>query len=463
MPDLPFGLRIVFLAALLGVNSFFAAAEVALVSVRRTRVRQLAEAGSRPARLALDLIESPDRLLSATQLGVTLASLALGWAAESTLYGPLAALLALLPVVPTAGAVHVLSFGVAFFLITFLHMVLGEVVPKHLALARAERLALAVAPPLQLFARASRFFVTLVQRSAAAVSRMVGLHAPEAQAAYSADELKHVFAAIALPGRAGRQQREMLRRAIDFYDLTAREVMVPRKDLVSLADSASLDQVLDCLVRTRHTRLPIYAGSPENLVGVLHAKDFWAFIQQVRRWQLLDRPAPPFHLKSFMRELEFVPETKELFELLREFQQRRRQMAAVVDEFGTVAGVVTAEDAIEQIVGEIREEHEPPEPRAPEGSLELDGITNIVDLDARYGIELPYDAGFETLAGFLLSRLGHIPEAGECIAYGDRTFTVTGMEGNRIGTVLVEPALSSAGAGTAEERRPAHEPRPPRP
>lgn len=441
MEDLPAGLRIVLLLALLGVNSFFAAAEVALVAVRKTRIRQLAEAGSLPARLALDLIEAPDRMLSATQLGVTLASLALGWAAEGTLYGPLSTLFSYVsPVAPAEGALHVVSFGVAFFIITFLHMVLGEVVPKNFALARSEKLALAVAPPLQLFARATGFFVALVQKCAAGLSRAVGLRASRAKAAYSAEELKHVFAAVALPGKVGRQQREMLRRSIDFYDLTVREVMVPRKDIVSLSSSATLDQVVDCLSRHRHSRLPVYEDSPEHLIGALYSKDFWSFIQQTRRWQLLDRPAPPFRMKSFLRDLEFVPESKSLFELLDEFQTRRYQMAAVVDEFGTVVGVVTVEDATRQIVGEVREEHQPPAPQAVGGVLELDGITKIVDLEARYGIELPSAAGFETLAGFLLSRLGHLPKTGESIVYDGRVYTVSAMEGNRIDTVSVVSA-----------------------
>ena len=440
MEELSVGLRVLFLVALLGVNSFFAAAEVALVSVRKTRLRQLAESGSRPARLALDLVESPGRMLSATQLGVTLASLALGWAGESTLYGPLDSLIGRLPFVPGDGVVHVLAFGLAFLCITFLHMVLGEVVPKNLAIVRAERLALAMAPPLELFARTTGLFVSLVKGSAAGISRMIGLRSPGVKVSYSADELKHVFAAVALPGRVGEQQRELLARAIDFYDLTVREIMVPRKDVVSLPTDASFDQIVDCLVRRRHSRLPVYDGSPEHIVGVLHAKDFWAFVQHRRRWQMLDRPAPPFRMKSFMCDLEFVPETKDLYELLREFQRRHYQMAAVVDEFGTVVGVVTAEDAIEQIVGEIREEHDPPEIEAVDGTLELDGITNIVDLDARYGIELPYDAGFETLAGFLLSRFGHLPVEGERVSHQGRRYTVTAMEGHRIGRVRVDTA-----------------------
>lgn len=444
MDELPAGLRILFLFALLGVNSFFAAAEVALVSVRKTRLRQLAESGSRPARLALDLVESPGRMLSATQLGVTLASLALGWAGEATLYGPLDSLLGRLPVAPGEGAVHVLAFGLAFSCITFLHMVLGEVVPKNLAIVRSERLALAVAPALELFARATGLFVSLVKGSAWRISRLIGLRTPGAKSPYSVEELKHVLSAIALSDKAGTQRRDLLARAIDFYELTVREIMVPRKDVASLPSDAKFDQVLEALVRHRHSRLPVYEGSPEHVVGVLYAKDFWSYVQQRRRWQLLDRPDPPFRLKSFMNDLEFVPETKDLYELLREFQGRHYQMAAVVDEFGTVVGVVTAEDAVEQIVGEIREKHEPREAVAVDGTIELDGITNVVDLNTRFGIELPYDAGFETLAGFMLSRFGCLPDPGETVTHEGRTYTVIAREGNRIGKVLIESAPSES-------------------
>ena len=450
MEELLYDLRFLFLLALLGVNSFFAAAEVALVSVRQTRLRQLAENGSRSARIALELIEAPDRLFSATQLGVTLASLGLGWAGESTVYGPIKTLMDRLPIEPVESIAHVIAFSLSFLCITFLHMVLGEVVPKNLALERSERLALAVAPPLHLFARFSGFFVSLVKGSATGISRLFGIHSSGEKDSYSTEELKHVFDRIQSDSKADQPQREMLERVIDFHTLTVREVMVPRKDIISLPIGAKLDQVIDTLARNRHTRLLIYENSPENLVGVLDSKEFWAYIQQARRWQLLDRPEPPFRMKSFLHDLEFVPETKDLYELLEQFQQQRFQMAAVVDEFGTVVGILTAEDAIEQIVGEILEKHETPNPRSIEKVLILDGITNIVDLATRYDIELPYDAGFETLAGFLLSRIGHIPTNEEYVEYDDLRFTVTRMEGNRIGTVFVEKLVQETGVEPTE-------------
>ena len=439
MEDLPITLRLVVLFFLLGINSFFSAAEVALVSVRHTRMRELAERGNRRAHMVLDLIDSPDRMLSATQLGVTLASLGLGWAGEGTVYRMLEPLFAQLAIRSSEGIGHVISFTVSFSVITFLHMVLGEVVPKNLALERSERLALAVAPAMKLFTRSTGFFVSLVKGSAERISRMIGLKMTGAERGYSVEEFKLIVSGSKLPGEAAEQQRDMLHRVIDFYDLTVREVMVPRKDLVSLSIDAGIDQLVDCLARRRHSRIPVYQGSPEHIVGVVYAKEVWAYVQQARRWQALDRPTPPFRMKSFIRDVEFVPETKDLFELLEEFQKRHYQLAAVVDEFGTVVGIVTVEDAIEQIVGEIREEHEPPEPLAAGGILELDGITNIVDLENRYGIELPYDAGFETLAGFLLSRLGHIPTEGARVDHEGRRYSIVKMDANRVGTVRVEP------------------------
>ena len=445
MEDLPATLRLVVLVFLLGVNGFFAATEAALVSVRHTRMRELAQRGDRSARIVLELIESPERMLSATQLGVTLASLGLGWAGESTVYRLLQPVFAYSPLALSAGVEHLLAFALAFLTITFLHMVLGEVVPKNLAIERSDRLALTIAPAMQLFIRATGFFVSLVKGSAERISRLMGLKITGADKAYSAEELKLVVSGSKLPGEAAEQQRDMLRRVIDFYDLTVREVMVPRKDLVSLPVEATVERVVDCLARSRHSRIPVYRGSPEHVVGVIYAKEIWTYVRQACRRQSLARPFPPFRMQSFVRNVEFVPETKDLFQLLEEFQKRRHQLAAVVDEFGTVVGIVTVEDAIEQIVGEIREEHEPPDPLASGGVVELDGITNIVDLENRYGIELPSDAGFETLAGFLLSRLGHIPSEGRYVEYEGRRYSIVAMDANRVAAVRIEPLEPEGG------------------
>ena len=445
MEEIPLTLRLLAVVGLLVANSFFAAAEVALVAVRESRMRALAKAGDRRARMVVGLLANPDRMLAATQLGVTVASLGLGWASESTVYRAIRPLFE--PIFPpqSEGLLHFVSFAIAFILITFLHMVLGEVVPKNLALERSERLALMVGTPLELFARASGFFVSMVERSAEAISRIFGAKPDGRRKTYSSEELKLLLGVG--EGAPGESRETTLRRVVDFYDLRVREVMVPRQEIAALPTDSSLDQVVDCLVREKHSRIPVYDGSREQIVGAIYAQDIWSFVQGSRRRQVLEGPAPPFSLRRFIRRVPFVPETKLLHELLEELQQRRKQLAMVVDEFGTVVGLVTAEDAVEQIVGEIREEHEKPQPaesRPPGEPIEIDGITPILDLASQYEIELPYDAGFETLAGFLMSRLGHIPKGGETVLYQGTTFTVLAMNHNRIAKVRIDPAAPRA-------------------
>ena len=443
MEEIPLTLRLLAVVGLLAANSFFAAAEVALVSVRESRMRARAKEGDRRARMVVGLLANPDRMLAATQLGVTVASLGLGWASESTVYRAIRPLFE--PIFPpqNEALLHFVSFGIAFVLITFLHMVLGEVVPKNLALERSERLALMVGTPLEIFARASGFFVSMVERSAEAISRIFGAQPSGRRKTYSSEELKLLLGVGEGEGAPAESRETMLRRAVDFYDLSVREVMVPRHEISALPTDSSLDQVIDCLVREKHSCIPVYEGSPEQIAGAIYAQDIWSFVQRYRRRQALGGPSPPFKLRWLIRRVPFVPETKLLHELLEELQQRRKQLAMVVDEFGTVVGLVTTEDAVEQVVGEIREEHEIPQPaesRPPGEPVEIDGITPILDLASQYDIELPYDAGFETLAGFLMSRLGHIPKGVETVVYQGTTFTVLEMNHNRIAKVRISPA-----------------------
>ena len=457
MEELPLTLRLIVLGFLLGVNGFFSAAEVALVSVRRTRMCALAAAGDRRANIVLEFLNDPDRMISATQLGVTLASLGLGWAGESTVYR-LIEPLARPWITPASEQIgHVFSFTVAFSAITFLHMVVGEVVPKNLGIERAERLSLAVAKPLRLFALVTGLFVSLVEGTSERISRLMGLKLNAAEQGYTAEELKLLFSVSKREGRLAQFQEAMLSRAVDFHDVTLREVMVPRQEMVALPSTATLDQVVDYVVRYQHSRIPVYEGSSENVIGVLFVKEMWSFVQQMHRWQALGRPPPLFRLQAFLHRVPFAPETKFLYELLEEFQQQRYHMAVVVDEFGTVIGLVTVEDALEQIVGEIREEHERPKPgelQATDEPVEIGGITNVRDLASLYRIELPYDTGFETLAGFLLSRLGHIPLESEEIEFEGRKYVVVEMEHNRIAKVRVERAAAApqlAGSPQAEQ------------
>ncbi len=269
MEDLPVTVRLVVLFLLLAVNSFFAAAEVALVSVRRTRMRQLAAAGDARALLVLKLLEAPDRMLSATQMGVTLASLGLGWAGEETVYHLVQPLLDRVLSTEYEQLGHVVSFAFSFSAITFLHMVLGEVVPKNLAIERSERLALAVATPLEYFAKATGLFVSAVRSTAERLSRLIGLKLSAGEDGFTAEELKLIVSVSKKEGEQAQRQEEMIHRVIDFYDLTAREVMVPRQEMVALPSDAGPDQVIDTIVRSRHSRIPIYEESVDNVIGVI--------------------------------------------------------------------------------------------------------------------------------------------------------------------------------------------------
>ncbi len=441
--DSLFGLRFFLLVLILAVNGFFAMAEVSLLTVRGSRLRQLAEEGNKGAQAALSLLANPGRLLSVTQFGVTLASLGLGWAGEDTLFRVFAAMLAPLLEVAGPAVLHGISFVFAFLLMSFAHVVIGEVVPKNLGLEKADRLAAAVAPPLLVFYRVSAPFVSVIEKSAAFVSKALGLKGDHSGGGHSAEELKMVVSLSRGSGMLPPAQEDMIHRVIDLDTLYVREIMVPRQKIVSVPVEATLEQVLATMIREQHSRLPVYNGKPENIAGVLFSKDLLPVWAERRAALAAGRRPPEFRVRTWMRKHLVVPETKPLLQMLEQFRQGHSHMALVVDEFGTIVGLLTVEDVLEQIVGEIEDEHDPQATRlaadeAPPAVVELDGTTLIRDLDTQYGIELPSDAGFETLAGFLLSRFGDLPKEGAVLEHDGRRFTVIEMERKRIARVRVE-------------------------
>jgi len=451
-------LRLILLVAIVALNGFFAAAEVALVSVRRSRLKELAEQGNASAKAALGLLANPGRLLSATQVGVTLASLGLGWAGEDTVYRILLSWFE--PWIPARSAsipwLHALSFTVAFLLISFIHVVIGEVVPKNLALAKADKLALLVATPLLIFRRVSAPFVFVIERTAEALSHLIGLRGEHGGGGHSAEELKFIVESSRHAGHLETFEEEAINKLLELKDVNAREIMTPRRQMVSVSVDASLDELLRLTLKHKYSRLPVYQDSPENIIGVLHYKDL------VRAWtdrkSATDRGQQPrpFRLRPYLRKALVVPETKPLHQLLEEFRGQHTHLAMVVDEFGTFTGLVTLEDVLEQVFGEIADEHDVRRtlPLAGAPGIELDGSTSIRDLSSLYGIELPGDAGFETLAGFLLHRFGYIPAAGESVTSDGRTFLVESMDRNRIARVKIlntqpaDPGAQPEGNGT---------------
>ena len=434
-------LRLILLAVIVVLNGFFAAAEVAIVSVRRSRLKELAETGNLSARAALGLLSNPSRLLSTTQFGVTLASLGLGWAGEDTVYKIILATIApfITPRPEYLAWLHGAAFTIAFLLISFVHVVIGEVVPKNLALEKAEHLALLVAAPLLVFRRISAPFVVGLEKTSVFVSRLVGLSGKHGGGGHSIAELKFILESSRDEGHLAGFEEDAIRKLLDLQEVSTREIMTPRMDIVSVSVDASLDELLRLTLQHKYSRLPVYERTPEHIIGILHYKDL------VRAWQERkaagDRRQPqrPFRLRPYVRAPLVVPETKPLNQLVDEFRAKRTHIALVVDEFGTITGLVALEDVLEQVFGEIADEHDVRRPAPVTGAsvIELDGSTNIRDLASQYGIELPGDSGFETLAGFLLSQFGYIPAAGESVIRDGRTFLVEKMERNRISRVKI--------------------------
>jgi CBS domain containing-hemolysin-like protein len=435
-----FAYRILLIFLILALNGFFAGAEVALLSVRQSRLKAMAEEGQIGAQAALSLLANSERLLSVVQVGVTLASLGLGWAGEDTIFRLIMRALnpALTPA--TEPVLHGVSFALAFLVMTYAHVVLGEVVPKNLAIEKADRLAVIVAPALLVFYRISGPFVFVIERSAATISKVLGLRGTAHGGGHSPEELKFIISNSLKEGHLFEFEQGAMQRLIDLHNFAVREIMVPRKDIVSVPLTSTLDEVLKLMAEHQYSRLPVHDEKPEQIVGIVHAKDLVLVWRERRRANELRRPVPPFDLRRLLRKPIVVPETKLLNQLVDEFRKTHTHMAMVVDEFGTIAGLVTLEDVMEQIFGEIEDEHDIRRPLPPieAATLELDGGTNIRDLETQYGIEVPVDAGFETLAGFLLFELGRIPAVGDAVEHGNRRFTVLSMERNRIARVLVE-------------------------
>ncbi|HLH42868.1 MAG TPA: hemolysin family protein [Bryobacteraceae bacterium] len=447
-------LRFIVLAAIVAMNAFFAAAEVSLVAVRRSRLKELAARNSVPARAALELLANPERLLSLTQIGVTLASLGLGWAGENTLYRAILAALGPLVTARDAPYLHAASFALGFLAMSYFHVVLGEVAPKNLAIVKADRLALLVAPVLLVFYRLALPFVYVVERSAQGVSRVLGIHSAAA-GGHSTEELKLILESSRRAGHLEGFEEIAIQKLLELHDVSAREIMTPRVDIVSASVDASLDDLLRLAIEHKYSRIPVYEDKPEHIIGIVHFKDL------LRAWQerkvANDRrlPSPPFRLRRYLREPIVVPETKPLSQLVDEFRGHHAHMAMVLDEFGQVTGLVTLEDVLEQVFGEIGDEHDIRRPKPVLGApvIELEGGVNIRDLASEYGINLPGDAGFETLAGFLLFRLGYIPTPGDSITYNGRTFIVQQMDRNRIARVKIVAARPPDGQAPGDMRK----------
>ncbi len=430
-------------------NSFFVAAEFALVSVRETRIQHLVARKRPAARTALRLKENIDEVLPAVQLGVTLANLALGGLGEPALASGLERLLRRLPSVPLLSAhplvvAHASAVVLAFCGITYFEVVLGEIVPKSLALQRAERIALAVAGPVDLFIRITRPIVRLLNGSAALALKLFRAPLRGEAGAHSPEELKLMASATRKLGLLPVYQEEIVHRALDLREVSASEMMTPRTRIFALPADMPIEVASARIIEEEHSRVPVFepARGSDAFIGVVYAKDIFRLMHfRGVALSMGHRGASGLTLRQVMRDVLVVPETKPALELLQEFQERRRQLAIVVDEFGSTMGLVTAEDALEQIVGELEDDFDTGRPLTPlstGGSVVLDGSVTLRDLATQLRWELPRTPGVETLAGLLLAGFGHIPAVGERLEMGERRFEVVAMDRHRIARVRVD-------------------------
>ncbi len=434
-------IQIFIVVFLVAVNAFFVSAEFSLVAIRSTRVEQLVAEKRAGARAVQRLLGDLDRVVSGTQLGITIASLGLGWVGEQTLAQ------VFIPLFEYAGWAHFRAIGhsvsltVAFLLITFMHVVLGEVVPKNLALQRVEGVAVSIARPMEIFIRVFRPFIAVLDRCADRTLKWMGAAETDPhKLVHTPEELLLVVGDIQEGGLLNAHQEEMIRAVVDLGKVEVREVMVARPDMKCLPLTATLEEALEKFLHEKRSRLPVYDGTMDQVVGILHARDLLRVLTERQRRQAEGRPLPHFEMRRILREALIVPETKALADLLNEFQRRHTQMALVVDEFGNIQGLATAADLVERITGKIHDEFDVEEKpqRLSDGSILFDALMSVYELESEFGVSVPRDRGFETAAGFVLSQLGRIPRQGESFLYDGVRFTVMEMDGRRVAKIKIE-------------------------
>jgi putative hemolysin len=428
------GLQFLWILLLILVNAFFVAAEFALVSLRRSRVEQMVEEGIWPGVLLKQALEHLDTYIATTQLGVTMAGLALGASAEPYLARLLApSFITLLGALLGPPIARSLAFILAFGVITFLTLVLGELAPKGLALQQSEQVARRIILPLNLFLRVFWPFVRLINRAGNLVLK--ALHLPESSTPSlvgSPEELRLILEDSSQRGMIDQAEGEVIRQVLDLEETQVKEIMVPRVEIVGIEAQASLRELLELTNETRYSRIPIYQDGIDQIIGIAYAKDLLSFSPEV----LDSTPVSVLARKPY-----FVPEFMPAWELLRELRRRKTHMAIVVDEFGGTAGLVTLEDVVEEIVGEIYDESDEEEPapvkKLAEGLFLIDALAPLEEVSEALGIELP-KGEYETLSGLLMERLGHIPQVGEELNLETITFTVEAADPRRVERVRAQ-------------------------
>lgn len=423
---------IVLVIVLVLANGFFVASEFALVGVRRSRIQMLAAGGDVRASRLLSLVDNLNAYISATQLGITMASLALGWIGEPVFAHLLEA--------PLKGRVsevtlHTISFAIAFSIITFLHIVLGELAPKTLALERAEAVSLAISWPLQAFYKVFYWPIRLLDWSGTRVVRLFGLHPSTGHGSvYTEGELRHLIDVSRQSGHLESEEQQLIHKVFDFSDAEVKEAMVPRPQVTALPASATLEEARSAFLTSGYSRLPVYGKDLDDIIGLLFRKD-------------LDMGRVTndgeFELKRLVRPPVFIPSSASLGTALKRMQALQVHFVFVVDEHGGLEGVLTLEDLLEEIVGEINDEYdeETREQIRKDGETYiLDGMLPVRDANKRFGIDLAEDEGYTTIAGYLLAKAGRLLRPGDRIEDPAGVFSVERVEKRRISRIRFRPA-----------------------
>ncbi|MBI1744247.1 HlyC/CorC family transporter [Candidatus Acetothermia bacterium] len=434
----PFGiifLKLLVVALLLFTNGFFVSFEYSLVSVRRSRIEQLASQGSIAAALVRRLLDQTDRYLAASQLGITMSSLGIGWIAEETVAHLLSAIVEKWQLVFVSNAtINLVALVVAFMLVTGLHIVLGEQAPKIFAIRRAEVVSMLTSPAILWFERFFRPFTWTLASATRMVLRMVGIKAESAhQHMYSMEELKYFISESQKLGLLHPEQEEMALRALELATKEAKAVMVPRTRIVSIDENSNIEDFLKTFAQHPHARFPVHRQSTDNLVGYVRIKDILMALAH-------DPGVRQQSLKSFVKATMYVPENKRVGDLFVEMRDNRVQLAVVVEEFGGTSGIITLEEMAEEVVGRVGEAlmHESASFRVvDERVIEVSGQMKLNELNKRLRVRLPERAEYETVAGFLLYELRAVPSAGTKYIHDYLEFTVTEMHGARISKVRV--------------------------
>jgi putative hemolysin len=416
-----FALELVALVGLIFLNAFFVAAEYGLVTSRRTRIMELEHQGNRRARAVLRITADPPRFISAMQLGVTVASLAIGALGEQVLAHKLDSVMA-----------SVLAVILALLIVTYLHVVIGELVPKGIALGHPERTALAVSAPVRWFFIGLRPLIWLLQTSTTLILRTFGLEPPGAEhEAHSEAELRMLLSSSAEQGEIEHGEQEMLYKVFDFADKEVSAVMVPRPEVVAISIELPASEALQAVLDSPYTRYPVYRESLDDIVGVLHIRDLIVAMHA--------NGIAAVNMEELVRPAYMVPETKELASLLTEFRRTNQHLAVVIDEYGSMEGIVTLEDLLEEIVGEIEDEFDLPDEtveRVDADTIRIDGTFPIDDFNNRFECDLPHE-DYHTVAGFVFGLLGRAAEPGDEVTHDGLRFQVDAVEGQRIDRLTV--------------------------